>query len=266
MTEGTLVEWLVDEGARARVGDEIAEVETDKINGAVETPGGRRAAPARGRRGDVVPVGGAARRGRRRDGPRRRDRRLRRRVPGDVRRPARPRRTAGPQPETVEVGGRRRCATCALGEGGDAGRAPARLRRRPQQLAVQPAGRWPRAAPSTRSTCPGHGGSTKDVGRRRRSTRWPTPCSEFLDSHGHRARAPRRPLAGRRGRREPALRRSRPRARRSRWSPRRARRRDQRRVHRRLHRGRAAGASSSPCSSCCSPTRAWSPARWSTTC
>ena len=36
MREGALVEWLVDEGAEIAVGDEIMEVETDKIASAVE--------------------------------------------------------------------------------------------------------------------------------------------------------------------------------------------------------------------------------------
>jgi pyruvate dehydrogenase E2 component (dihydrolipoamide acetyltransferase) len=58
MTEGRLVEWLVDEGAEVAVGDEVAEVETDKLNGAVESPVAgvlRRhvAAP-----GETIPVGG----------------------------------------------------------------------------------------------------------------------------------------------------------------------------------------------------------------
>jgi pyruvate dehydrogenase E2 component (dihydrolipoyllysine-residue acetyltransferase) len=58
MTEGKVLEWLVDEGSEIAVGDEIAEVETEKITGAVESPAAgvlRRhvAAP-----GDVVPVGG----------------------------------------------------------------------------------------------------------------------------------------------------------------------------------------------------------------
>jgi pyruvate dehydrogenase E2 component (dihydrolipoamide acetyltransferase) len=58
MSEGTLVEWLADEGTALQVGDDVAEVETEKINGIVEaTAAGvlRRhlAAP-----GDVVPVGG----------------------------------------------------------------------------------------------------------------------------------------------------------------------------------------------------------------
>jgi pyruvate dehydrogenase E2 component (dihydrolipoamide acetyltransferase) len=58
MTEGKVVEWLVDEGAELQVGDEVAEVETEKINGAVEAPAAgvlrRRVADV----GDVIPVGG----------------------------------------------------------------------------------------------------------------------------------------------------------------------------------------------------------------
>ena len=58
MTEGRLLEWLVDEGTEVAVGDEVAEVETDKLNGAVESPVAgvlrrRVAAP-----GDLIPVGG----------------------------------------------------------------------------------------------------------------------------------------------------------------------------------------------------------------
>src|SRR6476659_4701715 len=57
MREGTLVEWLVEEGAELSVGDDIAEVETEKIKGVVEAPAAgvlrrKLAAP-----GDVVPVG-----------------------------------------------------------------------------------------------------------------------------------------------------------------------------------------------------------------
>ena len=58
MTEGTLLEWLVEEGAELAVGDDVAEVETEKINGVVESPAAgilrRRVAAA----GEVVPVGG----------------------------------------------------------------------------------------------------------------------------------------------------------------------------------------------------------------
>src|ERR671932_1074393 len=58
MTEGRVVAWLVDEGADVAVGDEVAEVETEKINGVVESPVAgvlRRRVAAEG---DVVPVGG----------------------------------------------------------------------------------------------------------------------------------------------------------------------------------------------------------------
>ena len=58
MTEGRVIEWLVDEGAEIGVGDEVAEVETEKINGVVEAPVAgvlrRRVAAS----GDVIPVGG----------------------------------------------------------------------------------------------------------------------------------------------------------------------------------------------------------------
>jgi pyruvate dehydrogenase E2 component (dihydrolipoamide acetyltransferase) len=58
MTEGRLIEWLVEEGTDVAVGDEVAEVETDKLNGAVDSPVAgvlrrRVAAP-----GDLIPVGG----------------------------------------------------------------------------------------------------------------------------------------------------------------------------------------------------------------
>jgi len=58
MTEGRLIDWLVDEGAEIGVGDEIAEVETEKINGVVESPAAgvlRRRVAAEG---DVIAVGG----------------------------------------------------------------------------------------------------------------------------------------------------------------------------------------------------------------
>ena len=38
MKEGRIAEWLVEEGAEISVGDEIIEVETDKISGVVEAP------------------------------------------------------------------------------------------------------------------------------------------------------------------------------------------------------------------------------------
>jgi pyruvate dehydrogenase E2 component (dihydrolipoyllysine-residue acetyltransferase) len=58
MTEGRVVDWLVEEGADIAVGDEVAEVETEKINGVVESPAAgvlRRRVAAEG---DVIPVGG----------------------------------------------------------------------------------------------------------------------------------------------------------------------------------------------------------------
>jgi len=58
MTEGRLIEWLVEEGAEMAVGDEVAEVETEKINGVVEAPFAgvlrRRIADS----DDVIAVGG----------------------------------------------------------------------------------------------------------------------------------------------------------------------------------------------------------------
>jgi len=58
MTEGTVVQWLVEEGAELQKGDEVVEVESEKINNAVEAP-----APGVLRRkvaeeGTVLPVGG----------------------------------------------------------------------------------------------------------------------------------------------------------------------------------------------------------------
>ena len=58
MTEGKVLGWLVNEGAELSVGDEVAEVDTEKINGVVEAPVAgilRRRVAAEG---DVVPVGG----------------------------------------------------------------------------------------------------------------------------------------------------------------------------------------------------------------
>lgn len=58
MTEGKVIEWLVNEGAELSVGDEVAEVDTEKINGVVEAPVAgilRRCVAAEG---DIVHVGG----------------------------------------------------------------------------------------------------------------------------------------------------------------------------------------------------------------
>lgn len=58
MTEGTVIEWLVEEGAELGVGDEVVEVESEKINNVVEAPTAgvlRRRVAAEG---DVLSVGG----------------------------------------------------------------------------------------------------------------------------------------------------------------------------------------------------------------
>ncbi len=39
MTTGKIIGWLVDEGAEVRTGDELAEIDTDKIVGVLESPG-----------------------------------------------------------------------------------------------------------------------------------------------------------------------------------------------------------------------------------
>jgi pyruvate dehydrogenase E2 component (dihydrolipoamide acetyltransferase) len=58
MTEGRVVAWLVDEGAEIAVGEEVAEVETEKINGAVESPVAGVLRRRMAAEGDVIPVGG----------------------------------------------------------------------------------------------------------------------------------------------------------------------------------------------------------------
>jgi pyruvate dehydrogenase E2 component (dihydrolipoamide acetyltransferase) len=58
MTEGKLLDWLVEEGAELAVGDEVAEVETEKITGAVESPAAGVLRCRVAAVGDVVPVGG----------------------------------------------------------------------------------------------------------------------------------------------------------------------------------------------------------------
>jgi pyruvate dehydrogenase E2 component (dihydrolipoamide acetyltransferase) len=161
MTEGRLIEWLVEEGAELAVGDEVAEVETEKINGVVESPAAgilrRRVASA----GDVVPVGGllgviadasvpAA------DVDRFVDEFLATFVPEEAEE------EAGPAPETVEVeAGRLRFLR--QGEGGE------------PLLMLHGFGgdlnNWLFVAPALAAErtvyaldLPGHGGSSKDVG------------------------------------------------------------------------------------------------------
>ena len=58
MTEGKLLDWLVEEGAEVAVGQELAEVETEKITGAVESTADGVLRRRVGQVGDVIPVGG----------------------------------------------------------------------------------------------------------------------------------------------------------------------------------------------------------------
>ena len=58
MTEGTLVSWLVEEGAELRTGQEVAEVETDKMLGSVEAQAAGILRRRLASEGDAVAVGG----------------------------------------------------------------------------------------------------------------------------------------------------------------------------------------------------------------
>jgi pyruvate dehydrogenase E2 component (dihydrolipoamide acetyltransferase) len=58
MTEGRLLDWLVEEGAEVSAGDELCEVETEKITGAVEAAASGVLRRRVGAVGDVIPVGG----------------------------------------------------------------------------------------------------------------------------------------------------------------------------------------------------------------
>ena len=58
MTEGTVVQWLVEEGTKLDKGDEIVEVESEKINNAVESPASGVLRRRVAQEGDEIPVGG----------------------------------------------------------------------------------------------------------------------------------------------------------------------------------------------------------------
>ena len=58
MTEGTVVQWLVDEGTELSRGDELVEVESEKINNAVEAPADGVLRRQVAKEGEVLPVGG----------------------------------------------------------------------------------------------------------------------------------------------------------------------------------------------------------------
>lgn len=57
MKEGTVVEWLVEEGTEVTNGDELVEVESEKINNAVEAPTSGVLRRRVAKEGDVLPVG-----------------------------------------------------------------------------------------------------------------------------------------------------------------------------------------------------------------
>jgi pyruvate dehydrogenase E2 component (dihydrolipoamide acetyltransferase) len=58
MTEGRVLDWLVEEGAEVSPGEELCEVETEKITGAVEATASGILRRRIGSVGDVIPVGG----------------------------------------------------------------------------------------------------------------------------------------------------------------------------------------------------------------
>lgn len=160
MTEGTLIQWLVKEGAELSFGDEIVEVESEKINNSVETP-----APGTLRRkvaeeGDTIPVGGL----------------LGVIADSDVsdeeidsfveefRETFVPEEEeGGPEPETVEVGGRR-IQYLQMGEGG--GDPLLLLPGFGGDINIWVFNQETLAADRTvyALDLPGHGGSSKDVG------------------------------------------------------------------------------------------------------
>jgi pyruvate dehydrogenase E2 component (dihydrolipoamide acetyltransferase) len=57
MTEGTVVEWLIEEGTEISKGDEVVEVESEKINNAIESPAEGVLRRHVAREGEVLPVG-----------------------------------------------------------------------------------------------------------------------------------------------------------------------------------------------------------------
>jgi len=57
MQQATLTRWLVDEGAELEVGQSIAEIETDKVDVALEAPVAGKLAQRCVAEGDIVKVG-----------------------------------------------------------------------------------------------------------------------------------------------------------------------------------------------------------------
>lgn len=57
MTEGTIVEWLLEEGEQIAAGDQVVEVSTEKIDGAVEAPDAGTLLRRVAAEGETLPVG-----------------------------------------------------------------------------------------------------------------------------------------------------------------------------------------------------------------
>ena len=163
MTEGTVVQWLVEEGTELDKGDEIVEVESEKINNSVEAPSAGVLRRRVAKEGEVLPVGGLLAVIAPSDVP---DEEIDSFVeefqqsfdPAEAAAEA-----AGPQPETVEVGGKN-IQYLKMGEGEG-----------PPLLLLHGFGGdiniWvfnQEALSAARTVyaldLPGHGGSTKDVG------------------------------------------------------------------------------------------------------
>ena len=252
MTEGRLVAWLVDEGAEVAVGDEVAEVETDKLNGAVESP----VAGVLRRHVAVAGRGDRRRRAARRSWPtpRRRDADIdafvaefqASFVPGESDE------DAGPEPETVEVGARHP-ALPAPGRRRRRGRCSCTASAATSTTGSSPRPRWPRATRSTRSSCPATAARRRTSGpatSTSSSTPW-SASSTPSSSSACTSSATRSAASWRRARRcaTPAAR-CRSRSSRAPASARRSTATTSTASSR-----PAAGASSSPRSSCSSPTR-----------
>ena len=58
MTQGMVTKWLVEEGAEVEAGDEIVEIETEKISSAAESPASGVVRRQVAKEGDYVPVSG----------------------------------------------------------------------------------------------------------------------------------------------------------------------------------------------------------------
>ncbi|HBK30385.1 MAG TPA: branched-chain alpha-keto acid dehydrogenase subunit E2, partial [Porphyromonadaceae bacterium] len=57
LEEGTLMEWLVSEGDEVKVGDTIAQMETDKLVADIPSPKSGKIIARYGNPGDIIPVG-----------------------------------------------------------------------------------------------------------------------------------------------------------------------------------------------------------------